>query len=62
MCKFDFKSFVSGFVLGVFLIHVLALFVLESNDWGWQYKIIEKGYGLYCPADAKFAFIGECDK
>tara|TARA_R110000782_G_scaffold256174_1_gene345090 strand:+ start:292 stop:456 length:165 start_codon:yes stop_codon:yes gene_type:complete len=23
-------------------------------------KIVEKGYGLYCPDNGKFAFIGEC--
>lgn len=27
----------------------------------WQAKVIDRGYGLYCPDTGEFAWKGECD-
>jgi hypothetical protein len=40
---------------------------MGSRNVAWsindmEASIIERGYGLYCPVDKKFAFIGECEK
>lgn len=48
-----FVAFLIVFAGGVFLGATLQ----EGYD---QNQAISRGYGLYCPNDGKFAFVGEC--
>lgn len=50
--------FLVGLAVGVFFGAVNS-----HNDVGeMRAEIIERGYGLYCPATGNFAFIGECEE
>lgn len=59
-------NIVGGIVFGVFL-GVAAFFLLVAlphttpNDF-WHRQAIERGYGLYCPTDGEFAWVGECEE
>jgi hypothetical protein len=44
-----------GLVAGFMVAGLLLLTTVQPNS-----VIIEKGYGLYCPDNGKFAFTGEC--
>ena len=50
------------FTYGITTGMVLFLLVghLESIHTSTHVSIIERGYGLYCPKDGNFAFVGEC--
>ncbi len=45
-------------VVAVFLTLIVLTPAVDSR---WEAVIIERGYGMYCPTDGDFAFIGECD-
>tara|TARA_R110000823_G_scaffold216484_1_gene346100 strand:+ start:129 stop:320 length:192 start_codon:yes stop_codon:yes gene_type:complete len=51
----DFIPLILGLVAGVFLGAGLIVSGSESHK-----TIVEKGYGIYCPDNGKFAFTGEC--
>jgi hypothetical protein len=44
-----------GLLVGILVGLMYAVVSGESHD-----TIIEKGYGIYCPDNGKFAFTGEC--
>lgn len=56
----DFKEFLSASILGVVIGVVVTLVSAEVRYQRWEAKVIERGYGLYCPTDGEFAFVGEC--
>ena len=53
------------FVLGVFVgaIACFAFLVVPftAPNRFWQGAAIERGYGIYCPKNGQFAWVGECD-
>ena len=55
-----------GFFFGVFFgAASFFLFVVLSHtepNQLWQGQAIERGYGLYCPVDGEFAWVGECEE
>jgi hypothetical protein len=44
-------------VVGFFAGLMIATLFSQAH---YRTRIIDRGYGLYCPADGEFAFIGEC--
>jgi hypothetical protein len=52
-------KFLAGYVVGCFILFSLIVMIATPNS-NWQGKVIERGYGLYCPSDGAFAFVGEC--
>lgn len=46
---------------GVILIVVSVMLIYSVNTTEKHSTIIEKGYGVYCSTDGKFAFSGDCD-
>jgi hypothetical protein len=62
----DTFSFWVGFVVGGIVLGVLGatLGIQEGEEYTtkkFEYEIIERGYGGYCPKTGEFSFIGECD-
>ena len=62
-----FISVIAG-VLG-FVFFVCFVFFVWGATLGereteikYQKQAIERGYGLYCPTDGNFAWVGECEK
>jgi hypothetical protein len=51
----DFLFLVLGMAGGVLVGMMIVFSIGESHK-----TIVEKGYGLYCPDNGKFAFTGEC--
>jgi hypothetical protein len=49
-----------GFVIGVLLM-LGPVLGLDTNTYVAVVELVERGYGLYCPSDGNFAFIGECE-
>ena len=52
-------EFLTGFFIGFFALFSLIVVIATPNS-AWQGKVIDRGYGLYCPSDGNFAFVGEC--
>ena len=52
-------EFSAGLIVGVFGFFAFCVIIATPNSV-WQGKVIERGYGLYCPNDGNFAFVGEC--
>lgn len=46
-----------------FAVCCTASFLIGVKFTGsyYQHGIIERGYGLYCPDNSEFAFVGECN-
>lgn len=44
-----------GFVFGA----ILSVGIVTHH---WKDEAIERGYGLHCPDDGKFAWVGECEE
>ena len=56
---FDILFFIVGGVIGLLLIdEVIEAINDPVNDM--RHQAIERGYGLYCPHDGEFAWVGEC--
>ena len=53
-------SEILSFFVGVTLM--LSLLSITTNETITEVELVERGYGLYCPSDGFFAFIGECNE
>lgn len=51
-------GFIFGFAVGVLLFYNLGYSDALADT---RSQAIERGYGLYCPVNASFAWVGECD-
>lgn len=56
MLKPDATVIAAVFIAGM-LAGAISAFIV-ADDW-WEAKAIEQGFGFYCPADAKFVWIGQ---
>ena len=58
----DELAFVGIFVV-VLVGGLTALIVMLSHpEPDLHRQAIERGYGLYCPMDGEFAWVGECEE
>lgn len=58
---FDFLVWLVGIVIGVWL-YAEVVELIHSDASALKQQAIERGYALYCPADGKFAWVGECEQ
>ena len=52
-------AFFSGLVVGFLAILVILLTLVSTRTVPVK-SVVDRGYGLYCPEDGEFAFVGEC--
>lgn len=51
-----------GVVIAVLMAFIGGMFIGSALQLDMDQKeVISRGYALYCPADAKFAWVGECE-
>lgn len=51
------------FAVSIFITFSASMIVGGIIQQNYHEKeAISRGYGLYCPADGKFAWVGECDE
>lgn len=50
-------------VIAVLLAFIGGMFIGSAIQLDMDQKeVISRGYAIYCPADGKFAWVGECDE
>ena len=50
-------------VIAVLLAFIGGMFIGSAIQLDMDQKeVISRGYALYCPDNAKFAWVGECDE
>ena len=55
------KEFTPVLMVGVILGFVIGTVIATAFSINaYQTRIVERGYGLYCPNNGVFAFKGEC--
>ena len=57
MANFSY-AIIAGFVIGC----LMGLWVMtDAANSMWRSEAIERGYGLYCPNNGQWAWVGECE-
>jgi len=58
-------EFSSGVMLGAAMAAALSFMIVAASippPDDLHRQAIERGYGLYCPTDGEFAWVGECEE
>ena len=62
MDKLDWLDWFVTVALFVVATLIGALICAPKVRTAWESAAIERGYGLYCPHNGEFAWVGECEE